>query len=128
MKKLILILVLLLPTLLVAQQDSTSQHFKTSKCTLTIAGKYHGKDTVPLADLQSNYLIKLDCGELVGFEITFPVNGVYITKYTSGNFQMSDLYKQNDNYWLISVGNIQYKTSTGQIHTMKEATIRVKNK
>jgi len=52
-------LILLLPTLLFAQQDSTKPSFRIGKCRIEVAGKTNDQDTVTIAELLKDPEVKL---------------------------------------------------------------------
>jgi|GEM_PF-4971329 hypothetical protein len=131
MKKFLFILTLLLPATLFAQQDKTKPIFISTleKCNVTIAGKYHNKDTVPLSELQNTIFLKIDCGTFFGCSIYCGENGVTVLRHFNGMVPFNNVFllaSNTPNYSTLVAPNIEYRTSDGQIHHTKGITITVK--
>jgi hypothetical protein len=127
MKKILLIL-LLLPTLLFAQDKAKPTLIaKLENCNVTVNGKYRDRDTIPVAEIGQ---LVVDCGTVVSFNLSFPVSGTYITDHANGNrFSPSIgtlIVKSNSQYTYLVITDIEYKTIDGQIKHARGITIVAK--
>src|ERR1700722_11815485 len=130
MKKLLIILILF-PTLLMAQQDSTKQTFKIGGCNIILAEKYHNKDTILLSELLESPCINIGCGEVFSFFVDFQVpNGAWGNASFAGScmsgYVLSLLSQRDSKYSYLVIKNVKYATSKGIMRSMNGITVIVK--